>query len=91
MPLARPKKPIIVLRNGHHDILKSFAALADTPGGSRSRSSRHGHRLSREYGCDAKRLDDLEAMKVAAMEAWTKAKPTVLEIAVSSEVPALAA
>ena len=47
--------------------------------------------LARGYGCDAARLDDLEAIKVAAMEAWTKAKPTVLEIPISSEVPTLAA
>gem|GEM_PF-5676442 len=35
------------------------------------------------YGCDAIRLDDLEEIKKAAVQAWTKSKSTVLEIPIS--------
>lgn len=45
--------------------------------------------LAKGYGCDAARLDDLDAIKRAATETWTKSKPTVLEIPVSSQVPPL--
>ena len=39
--------------------------------------------------CDAARLDNLDAIRIAAAEAWTKSKPTVLEIRISSQVPPL--
>jgi benzoylformate decarboxylase len=45
--------------------------------------------LAKGYGCDAARLDDLDAIKKAATEAWTKSKPTVLEIPISPQVPPL--
>jgi hypothetical protein len=44
---------------------------------------------TRGYGCDAARIDDLEAIKKAAVEAWRKSKPTVLEIPISPQVPPL--
>ena len=36
--------------------------------------------LAKGYGCEAARLDDLNAIKKVASEAWNKSKPTVLEI-----------
>jgi benzoylformate decarboxylase len=41
------------------------------------------------YGCDAARLDDLEEIKKAAVEAWSKSEPTVLEVPISRQVPSL--
>ena len=83
---------IIVLANEHYGILKAFAALADTPGvPGLDLPGLDIVSLAKGYGCEAQRLDDLEAIKMAATEAWTKAKPTVLEIPISSEVPTLAA
>jgi benzoylformate decarboxylase len=80
----------IVLRNEEYCILKSFAVLEETPGvpgldipGIDIVS------LAKGYGCDAARLDDLGAIKRAATEAWTKLKPTVLEIQISPQVPSL--
>jgi len=81
---------IVVLRNDEYCILKSFAALEETPGvpgldipGIDITS------IAKGYGCDAARLDDLDAIKKAAVEAWGKAKPTVLEIPISAQVPPL--
>ena len=80
----------IVLRNGEYCILKSFAKLEDAPGvpgldvpGIDIVS------LAKGYGCDAARLDDLNAIKKAAAEAWAKSRPTVLEIPISPQVPPL--
>jgi len=80
----------IVLRNAEYCILKSFAVLEETPGvpgldipGIDIVS------LAKGYGCDAARLDDLGAIKRAGTEAWTKSKPTVLEIQISPQVPPL--
>lgn len=39
--------------------------------------------------CDAARLDDLDAIKRAAVAAWSKSKPTVIEIPISAQVPPL--
>src|SRR5580704_11162973 len=81
---------IVVLRNDEYCILKSFAVLEETPGvpgldipGIDITS------IAKGYGCDAARLDDLDAIKKAAVEAWGKAKPTVLEIPISAQVPPL--
>ncbi|MEG9438404.1 hypothetical protein JAO29_19850 [Edaphobacter sp. HDX4] len=82
--------PIVVLNNEEYCILKSFAVLEDAPGvpgfdlpGIDIVS------LAKGYGCDAARLDNLDAIKKAATEAWTKSKPTVLEIPISPQVPPL--
>lgn len=45
--------------------------------------------IAKGYGCDAERLDDLAAIKKAAVAAWSKSKPTVLEIPISAQVPPL--
>jgi thiamine pyrophosphate-dependent acetolactate synthase large subunit-like protein len=44
--------------------------------------------LAKGYGCGAGRLDDLDAIKRAAADAGTRAKPTVLEIPISPQGPA---
>src|ERR1700723_1382633 len=81
---------IIVLRNDEYSILKSFAELENTPGvpgldipGFDIVS------IAKGYGCDAERLDDLDEIKKAAVEAWSKSKPTVLEVRISPQIPPL--
>lgn len=81
---------IVVMRNEEYCILKSFAVLEQTPGvpgldipGINIVS------LAKGYGCDAARLDDLDTIKTTAAQAWTKNKPTVLEIPISPQVPPL--
>ncbi len=81
---------IIVMRNGEYAILKSFAKFQDTPGvPGLDIPDIDIVSLAKGYGCDAVRLDDLDAIKRAAREAWTKTKPTVLEIPISPKVPPL--
>jgi len=81
---------IVVPRNDEYAILKSFAVLEDTPKvpgldipGFDIVS------IAKGYGCDAARLDDLEGIQKAALEAWRKSKPTVLEVPISTQVPPL--
>jgi benzoylformate decarboxylase len=81
---------IVVPKNDEYCILKSFAVLEGTPGvpgldipGFDVVSIAIG------YGCDAERLEDLDAIKKAAVAAWGKTKPTVLEIPISAQVPPL--
>ena len=81
---------IVVLGNDEYCILKSFAVLEETPGvpgldipGFDIVS------IAKGYGCDAARLNDLDAIKTAAVEAWSKSKPTVLEIRISPQIPPL--
>ena len=81
---------IVVLRNDEYAILKSFAVLEQTPDvpgldipGIDIVS------IARGYGCDAARVEDIDAIKKAATEAWRKQKPTVLEIPISAQVPPL--
>jgi benzoylformate decarboxylase len=81
---------VIVLRNYEYAVLKSLAALEhisnlpglDLPGLDIVS-------LAKGYGCDAARLDDLDGIKKATAEAWTKSKPTVLEIPISPQAPPL--
>ena len=81
---------IIVMRNGEYCILKSFALLEDAPGvPGLDLPGIDIVSLAKGYGCDAARLDDLDAIKKAATAAWTNAKPTVLEIPISPQVPPL--
>lgn len=81
---------IVVLRNDEYCIRKSFAVLEEAPGvpgldipGFDIVS------IAKGYGCDAARLDDLDAIKRAAVAAWSKSKPTVIEIPISAQVPPL--
>ena len=81
---------IIVLRNEEYCILKSFALLEDAPGvPGFDLPDIDIVSLAKGYGCDAARLENLDAIKKAATVAWTKSKPTVLEIPISPQVPPL--
>ncbi|MBV8236991.1 MAG: hypothetical protein JO075_14950, partial [Acidimicrobiia bacterium] len=81
---------VVVPRNDEYCILKSFAVLEDTPGvpgldipGFDVAS------IAKGYGCDAARLDDLDAIKKAAVAVRSQSRPTVLEIPISAQVPPL--
>ncbi len=82
---------IVVPRNDEYCILKSFAVLEETPGvPGLDLPGFDVVSIAKGYGCDAAaRLDDLEAIKKGAVEAWSKSKPTVLEIPISAQVPPL--
>jgi benzoylformate decarboxylase len=81
---------ILVLRNEEYCILKSFAVLEQTPGvPGLDLPGLDIVSIARGYGCDAARLDDIAAIKKAAIEAWGKNRPTVLEVPISPKVPSL--
>jgi benzoylformate decarboxylase len=81
---------IVVLNNQEYCILKSFALLEKAPGvPGLDLPGIDIVSLAKGYGCDAVCLDDLAAIKKAATEAWTKSKPTVLEVPISPQVPPL--
>ncbi|HXT45848.1 MAG TPA: benzoylformate decarboxylase [Pseudonocardiaceae bacterium] len=81
---------IVVMRNVEYCILKSFAVLEQTPGvPGLDLPGIDVVSLARGYGCDAARLDQLDAIKATAAQAWTKDKPTVLEIPISPQIPPL--
>jgi benzoylformate decarboxylase len=81
---------IVVPRNDEYCILKSFAVLEETPGvPGLDIPGLDIVSIAKGYGCDAARLDDLVAIKKAAVAAWSKSKPTVLEIPISAQVPQL--
>ena len=72
---------IIVPNNDEYCILKSFAVLEETPGvPGLDIPGLDIVSIAKGYGCDAARLDDLEEIKKAAVQAWSKSKPTVLEV-----------
>ena len=81
---------IVVLRNGEYAILRSFAVVEQTPGVPGLELPGLDYvSIAKGYGCDAARLDDLDAIKQAAAAARTKNVPTVLEIPISPQVPPL--
>lgn len=81
---------IVVLRNEEYCILKSFAVLEETPGvPGLDLPGFDIVSIAKGYGGDAARIDNLDLIKQAAIEAWTKSKPTVLEIPISPQVPPL--
>ena len=45
--------------------------------------------IARGYGCEVARLNELEAIKQAAAKALAKDVPTVLEVAISPQLPPL--
>jgi TPP-dependent trihydroxycyclohexane-1,2-dione (THcHDO) dehydratase len=69
---------------------ESFAVLEETPGvPGLDIPGLDIVSIAKGYGCDAARLDNLEEIKKAAVAAWTKSKPTVLEIPISRQIPPL--
>jgi benzoylformate decarboxylase len=81
---------IVVLRNDEYAILKSFAVVEQTPGvPGLDLPGLDYVSIAKGYGCDAARVDDLDAIKQAAALAWTKNVPTVLEIPISPQIPPL--
>jgi len=89
---AQLKLPILILliRNGQYTILKSFAELENTPGvPGLDLPGMDLVSIAQGYGCDAARIEDLDALKQAAANAWTNDVPTVLEVPVSGDVPRL--
>jgi len=81
---------IVVPSNDEYCILKSFAVLEETPGvPGLDIPGLDIVSIAKGYGCDAARLDDLEQIKKAAVEAWSKSRPTVLGIPISRQVPPL--
>jgi benzoylformate decarboxylase len=81
---------IVVMRNDEYAILKSFAVVEQAPGVPGFEIPGLDYvSIAKGYGCDAARLEDLDAIKQAAASAWTKDVPTVLEIPISPQVPPL--
>ena len=81
---------IVVPKNNEYCILKSFAVLEETPGvPGLDIPGLDIVSIAKGYGCDAERLDDLQAIKKLALEAWSKSKPTVLEVPISPQIPPL--
>jgi benzoylformate decarboxylase len=81
---------IVVPKNEEYCILKSFAVLEETPGvPGLDIPGFDAVSIAKGYGCDAARLDDIEEIKRAAVAAWGKSKPTVLEVPISAQVPPL--
>lgn len=81
---------IVVPKNDEYCILKSFAVLEETPGvPGLDIPGFDAVSIAKGYGCDAARLDDIEEIKKAAVAAWGKSKPTVLEVPISAQVPPL--
>lgn len=78
---------VVVLRNYQYAILRSLAMhenITHIPG--LDLPGLDIVSLAKGYGCDAVRLDDLDAIRAVTAEAWITPKPTVLEIPVSAHV-----
>jgi benzoylformate decarboxylase len=81
---------IMVMRNQEYAILKSFAVLEQTPGvPGLDLPGLDIVSIARGYGCHAARVTDLEEIKRAAANAWTRDAPTVLEVPISPQIPPL--
>jgi benzoylformate decarboxylase len=81
---------IVVMRNDEYAILKAFASLEEAPGvPGLDLPDMDIVSIAMGYGCNAARLDHLDAIKETVSEAWKKDKPTVLEIPISPQVPPL--
>ncbi len=81
---------VIVLRNSEYAILKSFAVVEETPNvPGLDLPGLDIVALAKGFGCDAERLDDLEAINSGVAKAWTTPGPTVLEIPISPQSPPL--
>ncbi len=79
---------VVVMRNGHYGVLKSFLAFAGLPGvPGLDLPGIDIVSLAKGYGCDAVRVHGLDEIKEFAARAFVKSKPTVLEIPVSPAFP----
>lgn len=81
---------IVVMRNEEYAILKSFAALEQAPGvPDLDLPDLDIVSLAKGYGCDAVRVEELDALKEATAKAWSKEVPTVVEVPITKQVPPL--
>jgi benzoylformate decarboxylase len=81
---------IVVMRNEQYGILKSFAALERTPGvPGLDLPGLDVVSIARGYGCDAARVECLDALRQVASTAWAKDVPMVLEVPIAPDVPPL--
>jgi len=81
---------LVVVRNGDYAILKSFAELERTPGvPGLDLPGLDAVSIAKGYGCDAARVTNLDALERAAVGAWSKDVPTVLDVPIVPEVPPL--
>ncbi len=81
---------IVVMRNEEYAILKSFAALELAPGvPGLDIPGVDFVSIAKGYGCDAARVEDLDALREEAPKAWTKDVPTILEVPISPQIPPL--
>jgi benzoylformate decarboxylase len=81
---------IVIMRNRRYTIVASFAELEQTPGvPGLDLPDMDFVSIAQGYGCDAARIEDLDALKRAGANAWSNDVPTVLEVSVSGEVPPL--
>ena len=79
---------IVVMRNDEYAVLKSFAVLEETPGvPGLDLPGLDIVSIAKGYGCDAIRLDGLEAIKEVVPKAWTKNGPTVVEVPITKQIP----
>jgi benzoylformate decarboxylase len=80
----------VVPRNDEYAILKSFAIQEHATGvPGLELPGLDIVSIAKGYGCDAVQVRDLEAIKSEAAKAWSKDRPTVLEIPISRQVPPL--
>jgi benzoylformate decarboxylase len=81
---------IVVMRNEQYGVLKSFALLEQTPAvPGLDLPGLDFVSIAQGYGCDAARIEDLDAIRRVAPRAWTKDVPTVLEIPIAADIPPL--
>lgn len=79
---------VVVMRNGHYGVLKSFVSFADLRGvPGLDLPDMDIVSLAKGYGCDAVRVHGIGEIKELAARAFTKSKPTVLEVPISPALP----
>ena len=80
----------VVPRNGAYNILKSFAALLDTPGvPGLDLPGLDFVALAGGYGCSAERVSDPSSLAVALAGGMGRDRPHLIEVAVDDTVPPL--
>ncbi len=80
----------VIPRNGQYAILKSFAALENTPGvPGLDLPGLDIVSLAKGYGCEAVRAETAEDVRKACAQALARPGPTVLEVPISPVIPPL--